>query len=114
MLIFHQNFVGSCVILVQMLVQAKLLCDCFIVCYILHCYVVLGLKLVFDYICRDAEWNLAFNFSSDLTFLSSCLKKTRGMICKHVNRKYCELILNGDLLALLVDNLNSTLAFANL
>ena len=28
--------------------------------------------------CRDADWNQAFNFSSDLGFLASCIKKTRG------------------------------------
>lgn len=27
---------------------------------------------------RDADWNQAFNFSSNLDFLASCVKKTRG------------------------------------
>nr|KYP53068.1 ABC transporter G family member 28 [Cajanus cajan] len=32
----------------------------------------------------DADWNQAFNFSSDLGFLASCLKKTKGDITKRL------------------------------
>jgi len=28
--------------------------------------------------CRDQEWNTAYNFSSDPTFLTNCMKKTDG------------------------------------
>lgn len=28
---------------------------------------------------RDSDWNQAFNFSSDLDFLASCIKKTKGI-----------------------------------
>ncbi|KAF3340754.1 ABC transporter G family member 28-like protein [Carex littledalei] len=27
---------------------------------------------------RDKDWNEAFNFSSDLTFVTSCMKETNG------------------------------------
>lgn len=30
------------------------------------------------YFCREAEWNAAFNYSSDLSFLTACLAKTGG------------------------------------
>ncbi|KAL1295185.1 hypothetical protein HN51_056053 [Arachis hypogaea] len=33
----------------------------------------------------DADWNQAFNFSSDLSFLASCIKKTKG----DVTRRLC-------------------------
>ncbi|XP_047180627.1 ABC transporter G family member 24-like [Vigna umbellata] len=32
----------------------------------------------------DADWNQAFNFSTDLDFLASCIKKTRGDIAKRL------------------------------
>ncbi|KAK7279629.1 hypothetical protein RJT34_24684 [Clitoria ternatea] len=32
----------------------------------------------------DADWNQAFNFSSDLSFLASCIKKTKGDIAKRL------------------------------
>ncbi|XP_027366945.1 ABC transporter G family member 28-like [Abrus precatorius] len=32
----------------------------------------------------DADWNQAFNFSSDLGFLASCIKKTNGDIAKRL------------------------------
>lgn len=30
-------------------------------------------------ICRDAEWNAAFNFSKNTEFLSECLQNTKGV-----------------------------------
>ena len=36
------------------------------------------MKFDFSYF-RDADWNKAFNFSSDLGFVSSCILKTKGM-----------------------------------
>ncbi|KAJ1403109.1 P-loop containing nucleoside triphosphate hydrolase [Sesbania bispinosa] len=32
----------------------------------------------------DSDWNQAFNFSSDLSFLTSCIKKTKGDITKRL------------------------------
>jgi hypothetical protein len=38
----------------------------------------LGIRAKFCVKDPDADWNRAFNFSSNLNFLSSCIKKTQG------------------------------------
>lgn len=50
----------------------------YIFVYAMELALVLRLKLSLYF--REAEWNKAFNFSSNLDFLASCLEKTEGTI----------------------------------
>jgi hypothetical protein len=36
------------------------------------------LSSVFCFACRETEWNQAFDFSKDTTFLTNCMKETKG------------------------------------
>ena len=33
---------------------------------------------IYIYMCRETEWNQAFDFSKDTTFLTNCMKETKG------------------------------------
>ena len=47
----------------------------FLACIALYIYIYYIINM---YICRETEWNQAFDFSKDTTFLTNCMKETKG------------------------------------
>lgn len=45
---------------------------------VIGCSVLMPETLKFVGFCSDRDWNEAFNFSSNLSFLTNCIKKTKG------------------------------------